>query len=48
MTSLPYIDDIPASLTEGEFWRLKLLNDLALAGLLRTEGNTRGRKYRLP
>ena len=26
----------------------KLLNDLALAGLLRTEGNTRGRKYRLP
>ena len=26
----------------------RLLNDLTLAGLLRTEGNTRGRKYRLP
>ena len=26
----------------------KLLNDLVLAGLLRAEGNTRGRKYRLP
>lgn len=26
----------------------RLLNDLVLAGLLRAEGNTRGRKYRLP
>ena len=26
----------------------RLLNDLTLAGLLHTEGNTRGRKYRLP
>ena len=26
----------------------RLLNDLASAGLLRAEGNTRGRKYRLP
>ena len=26
----------------------KLLNELALAGILRAEGNTRGRKYRLP
>ena len=25
----------------------KLLNELALAGVLRPEGNTRGRKYRL-